>query len=232
MSNTTYYSVMRDDSLVLNWTKQSQEVVRILKRDNKGTLVSLSGNSKVSLDQLIDIGDMKVYNQETMDDFMNEKTCGDVYLDNAFTLIDDLECKYSIEDSKYSFEIYLSTVLAKKMHLSQKMSWMLMTSFLVSHDAKLKDVVFDYPGTDWKKFDSEFFDKLVEIPHDRPFENNLIRTEYNSEPFSTYNNVAKAFQDLVELSKIDSNDISLSKLQIQSSFELVRMSFELLKYFS
>jgi len=232
MSNTTYYSVMRDDSLVLNWTKQSQEVVRTLKRDSKGTLVSLSGNSKTPLDQLIDIGDLKVYNQETMDDFMNEKTCGDVYLDNAFTLIDDLECKYSIEDSKYSFEIYLSTALAKKMHLSQKMSWMLMVAFLVIHDAKLKNVVLDYPGTDWKPFDGEFFDKLIEIPHDRPFVNNLMKTEFKVEQFSTYNNVAKAFQDLVELSKIDSNDISLDRLQNSSSFELVRMSFELLKYFS
>jgi len=232
MSNTTYYSVMRDDSLILNWTKQSREVVRTLKRDSKGTLVSLSGNSKTPLDQLIDIGDLKVYNQETMDDFMNEKTCGDVYLDNAFTLIDDLECKYSIEDSKYSFEIYLSTALAKKMHLSQKMSWMLMVAFLVIHDAKLKNVVLDYPGTDWKPFDGEFFDKLIEIPHDRPFVNNLMKTEFKVEQFSTYNNVAKAFQDLVELSKIDSNDISLDRLQNSSSFELVRMSFELLKYFS
>lgn len=233
MSNVTYYSVMKNDSLIQSWTKSSREVVQTLKRDSKGVLISLKGDSKYSLDDLIDVGKLGIYDQETMDDFMNEKTCGDVYLDNAFTLIDDLEIKYGIKDSKYSFEIYLATALAKKMQVSQKMSWILMTAFIATQSSKLADLVLDYPGKDWQQFDNEFFDKLLEKPYDQPFidQNKYFTTYFKGELFE-YNLVAKAFQDLNELRKMNNNRLSLNKLQNQHSFELVRMSFELLKYFS
>lgn len=233
MSNVTYYSVMKNDSLIQPWTKSSREIVQTLKRDSKGILISLKGDAKYSLDDLIDVGKLSIYDQETMDDFMNEKTCGDVYLDNAFTLIDDLEIKYGIKDSKYSFEIYLATALAKKMQISQKMSWILMTAFISTQSSKLSNLVLDYPGNDWEQFDSEFFDKLLEKPYDQPFveQNRQFATYFKSELFE-YNVVAKAFQDLNELRKMNNNRLSLNKLQNQHSFELVRMSFELLKYFS
>lgn len=233
MSNVTYYSVMKNDSLIQPWTKSSREVIQTLKRDSKGVLISLKGNSRLSLDDLIDIGKLSIYDQETMDDFMNEKTCGDVYLDNAFTLIDDLELKYGIKDSKYSFEIYLATALAKKMQTSQKMSWILMTSFISTQSSKLANFVLDYPGNDWEQFDSEFFDKLLEKPYGAPFvEQNRIYSTYFGPELFKYNLVAKAFQDLNELRKMSNNTLSLNKLQNQHSFELIRMSFELLKYFS
>lgn len=233
MSNKTYYSVMKNDSLILDWTTNSQDIVKTLKQEDKGVLVSLSGDSNISIDDLMDIGALKIYEQESMDEFMNEKTCGDVYLDNAFTLIDDLEAKYKVKDSKYSFEIYLATALSKKMKLSQKMSWLLMTAFLASRVPKLKSVVFNYPGKDWKPFDSEFFDKLIEKPYDQPFENGgNIEVYFESKPYSTYNYVARAFQDLAELCKVDKNNISLNNLQSSYSFKLIRMSFELLNYFS
>ncbi len=223
---------MKNDSLVLDWTTHSQDVVKTLKQDSKCILVSLSGNSSIPIDDLMDIGKLNIYEQETMDHFMNEKTCGDVYLDNAFTLIDDLEAQYNSDDSKYSFEIYLATALSKRMKLSQKMSWLLMTSFLVSRIPELKNVTFSYPGKDWSPFDSEFFDKLIEEPYEQPFTDQKVETFFESKPLSTYNYVAKAFQDLTELSKIDKNDISLNNLQSSYSFGLIRMSFELLKYFS
>ncbi|WP_125589234.1 hypothetical protein [Companilactobacillus jidongensis] len=233
MSNVTYYSVMKNDSLIQPWTKSSREIIQTLKLDSQGVLISLKGDAKTSLDDLIDIGKLSIYDQQTMDQFMNEKTCGDVYLDNAFTLIDDLEMKYGVKDTKYSFEIYLATALAKKMQISQKLSWILMTAFIATQSSKLADLVLDYPGDDWKQFDSSFFDKLLEKPYTPPFveQDKHYETYFKSELFE-YNLVAKAFQDLNELRKINNNRLSLKKLQNQHSFELIRMSFELLKYFS
>ncbi|WP_125713927.1 hypothetical protein [Companilactobacillus kedongensis] len=228
MPKKIYYSAMKNDKLVMPWQTDDKNILNVLKRNKDVVLVKLRGDAKYSLDDLVDVGELYIYDQQSLDDFMNEKTCGSIYLDNAFTLIDRLDMKYpQLNDTNL---IYLATALAQKLNLSQKLSWMLMTSFITVKNHNLFDIIEDFYQDNWDDFDKRFFNKLIEEPYQPPnFSDSEIIVQFVK--YKDYQLVAKALQDLFELSKIDKTDFSLLELQLNQSQELVKMALEMKKFF-
>ncbi|WP_125592556.1 hypothetical protein [Companilactobacillus baiquanensis] len=227
MSKKIYYSAMQHDKLIMPWQTDSKNILNALKRYKGVVLVKLMGDKKYSLDDLIDIGDLYVYKQETMDDFMNEKTCGSIYLDSAFTLIDQLE-NYPLKNDLGA--VYLATALAQKLKLSKKLTYLLIVAFISSLNHNLFDNIEDFYQTDWNDFDKRFLNKLIEEPYQAPnFDKQEIKIEFSK--FTEYSKAAKAFQDLYQLSKIHKIEFSLVDLQLKESFELIQMALEMKSFF-
>lgn len=227
MPKKIYYSAMQHDKLIVPWQTDDRSILNVLKRYHDVILVKLKGDVTYSLDDLIDLGDLYVYKQQTLDDFMNEKTCGSVYLDNAFTLIDELE-GYPIKND--FGPIYLATALAQKLKLSKKLSHILITAFITSLNHNLFDSLEDFYQNDWDEFDKKFLNKLVEEPYQAPsFGDREVKIQFKK--YAGYSLVAKAFQDLYQLNKIHEIKFSLANLQLKQSFELIQMALEMDNFF-
>ncbi len=219
---------MKKDKLIMPWQTDDKSLLNVLKRNDDIVLVKLKGDAQYSLEDLVDVGELYIYEQESLNDFMNEKTCGSVYLDNAFSLIDQMDLKYPKKNDNGL--IYLATALAQKLNLSQKLSWILMTAFLTIRDQNLFDTVEDFYQEEWNDFDKRFFNKLIEEPYQPPiFNDPEIKVDFAK--FKDYQLTAKALQDLFELSRINQINFSLGKLQLNQSQELVKMALEMKKFF-
>lgn len=218
---------MKNDKLILPWQVNDRNVLNVLKNHRGALLVNLKGDPKYSLDDLIDVGDLYIYKQETLDDFMNERTCGNIYLDSAFNLIDQLE-NYPIKNDLSS--VYLATALAQKEKLSKKLTQILIITFAVSQNTNLLNDIEDFYKEDWNDFDKKFLRKIATEPYQIPkFEKRNIRIEFKK--FSKYYITAKSFQDLYQLSRIQDKTFSLVNLQLEHSFELIQMALEMKNFF-
>jgi hypothetical protein len=183
-------------------------VLDSIKNDQDSILVSLKGDSKISLDKVIDLGILSIYHQITLDNFMNNQTQKNLGLDSAFQLMDELEINFQNSD-QYSYELYLATALAQELKLTPKMNWILMTAFIESNDPQASGMISHYNSRNWKKFDTDFYQKLLEKPSEAPVWNkNEVKIIFDKK-YSEYHKVSLALQDLNELSKVKTQTLEL-----------------------
>ncbi|WP_125772285.1 hypothetical protein [Companilactobacillus furfuricola] len=232
MEETTYYSVMKKDELAIPWISDSQKIVELLKQDRNAMLLSMTGRENQQTKECLDHGMIETYEQETLDQLVNADANKNIYLDNAFTIMDDLDQKGDPNHSPYISALYLAAALAKKMLAPAKMTWMLdlAVTYGVGYGGKLDPK--DFGITSWNRDDQAFIKKLIEDPIEPP-EWNRNKVSLIFTPISNmyYFQMAQAFQDVMELMKLIDGKFEFSRLQIPNSFELIHMTFELAKFY-
>lgn len=232
MKETTYYSVMEKDELAIPWTADSKKIVELLKQDRNAMLLSMTGRENKKTKEWIDHGMIETYEQETLDQLVNAEANKNIYLNNAFAIIDDIDQKGDPNHSPYISALYLAAALAKKMLFPDKMTWILnlAVTYGVGYGGRLNPKDYGIPS--WNQDDAAFIKKLIEPPIEPPVWNqNKIDLKFTPISNMYYFQMAQAFQDIMELMKLNTGDFDFSRLQINHSFELIHMTFELAKFY-
>lgn len=232
MEETTYYSVMKKDELAIPWTSDSTKIVELLKQDRNAMLLSMKGQEDQQTKEWINHGMIETFEQETLDQLVNAETNKNIYLDNAFTIMDDLDQKGDPNHSPYISALYLAAALAKKMLVPDKMTWILdiAVTYGVGYGGKLDPKSFGISS--WNQDDDAFIKKLIERPIEPPeWHRNKIDLKFAPISNMYYFQIAQAFQDVMELMKLNGGEFDFSRLQIPNSFELIHMTFELAKFY-
>ncbi|AKP66243.1 hypothetical protein [Companilactobacillus ginsenosidimutans] len=232
MQETTYYSVMKKDELALPWTNDAQQVLELLKNDKDAMLMSMTGKEDENTREWIEHGMIETFEQETLDQLVGSQKEKNMYLDNAFTIMDDLDKKGSDAHSPYVSALYLVAALSRKLMMPEKMTWILgmAVAYGVGFNGKINQA--DYGVASWNKDDAKFIEKLNELPTEPPiWSKNKVTIRFEPVGNMYYYQVAIAFQDIMELMKLNSGDFSFANLQNEHSFELIHMAYELAKFY-
>lgn len=232
MDETTYYSVMKKDELAIPWTDNEQQVLDLIKNDKDAMLLSMTGKEDKKTSEWIEHGMIETYEQETLDQLVDGETNKNMYLDNAFTVMDDLDKKGDSTNVPYVSALYLSAALSKKLMVPEKMTWIL--SIAVAYGVGVQGTInqADFGVANWNRDDNKFIKKLIEQPIDPPsWSRNPITLSFNPVGNMYYYQIAQAFQDVMELMKLNTGSFNFSKLQNDHSFELIHMAYELSKFY-
>lgn len=232
MDETTYYSVMKKDELAIPWTSNSNEVLELLKNDKDAMLLSMTGKEDKKTREWIEHGMIETYEQETLDQLVDTKSNQNRYLDNAFTIMDNLDKLGNNNRAPYVSALYLSAALSRKLMVPEKMTWILgiAVTYGVGFSSRINPK--DFGITNWNKDDDEFVQTLVKKPTDPPiYSRNKVTVLFQPVGNMYYYQIAMAFQDIMELMKLNSGEFKFDNLQNEHSFELIHMAYELSKFY-
>lgn len=232
MDETTYYSVMKKDELAIPWTSDSDKVLDLIKKDKDALLLSMTGKEDEETSEWIEHGMIETYEQQTLDQLVDTKSDHNMYLDNAFTIMDDLDKKGDPKNSPYVGALYLSAALTKKMMVPEKMTWVLGIAAAYGAGYGGKITPADYGIASWNDEDDKFVAKLVEQPTEPPlWKKNPVRILFQPIGNNYYYQISKAFQDIMELLKLNAGTFKFRNIQIDHSLELIHMANELSKFY-
>ncbi|MFD1471988.1 hypothetical protein [Companilactobacillus mishanensis] len=232
MEETTYYSAMKKDELAIPWTSDEGQVLDIIKQDGNALLMSMTGKENESSSKWVEHGMIQTYTQESLDEYIDTQSDSNFYLDNAFTLMDSLDKKSNNAKAPYVSAIYLASALAQKMKLPYKMTWVLYIAAAYGVGFLPKISVNEFEIQNWDQMDYAFIDKLAEETHDAPvYDKNKVTVIFRPDGNQFYFRTSQAFQDIMELLKLNSSGFEFGTLQIKHSYELIHMAFELSKFY-
>lgn len=232
MEEKTYYSVMKKEELAIPWTNDSDKILKFLKNDKDAMLLSMTGKENEKTKEWVNHGMIETYEQETLDQLINSHSEKNKYLDNAFSIMDDLDSRGNPEQSPYTSALYLSAALTEKMKVPDKITWILgiAVAYGAGFSGKIDPSMFKIIS--WNDDDNAFIDKLLQTPIEPPkWNRNKVSLIFTPRGNMYYYEAAEAFQDIMELMKLNSGGFQIDRLQNKHSLELIHMAYELSKFY-
>lgn len=232
MKQTTYYSVMKKDELAIPWTDNAQQVLDLIKQDKDALLLSMTGKENQKTREWVEHGMIETFEQQTLDQLVADQTSKNIYLGHAFSIMDDLDSRDNSGNVSYVGALYLAAALGQKMVLPGKMIWLL--DIALAHGVGFTGEIkpSDFGILDWNQDDDEFVKTLVKEPMSAPkFTRNPLTIIFTPAVNNYYFLVARAFQDVLELLKLNQGGFDFSNLQNPHSYELIHMTYELARFY-
>lgn len=223
---------MKKDELAIPWTQNDKIILNMIKKDKDALLLTMAGKPANDARQWVDHGMIQTYEQESLDQLVGLNAQKNIYLDNAFAVIDELDRRGNIKNVPYVAALYLAAALSMKMQMPEKLTWVLnmAVAYGVGVDPNLDFA--DLEIANWRKTDDQFIQKLIEQPYLPPkWTKNPLTIKFYPIGNMYYYRTATLFQDVMELMKLNTAEFDFDKIQNKHSFELIHMTYELAKFY-